>query len=240
MRGSASKARALRMIAARIQRSESDRRITRRRVAVNPGTLPYPECRVRRHKGWRMSSTDSDWLAGARRLDRQVLAEVYDSLSPALYRYALRLLGESQAAEDIVAETFHRLLVALRARAGPRQHLRAYLYRVAHNLAMDRHRRRAAKPEEVSFDDLCAADGEDPAGSAEQRWLEGRAREALWNLTADQRQVIVLKYLEGLNNEEVAAALDKPVGAVKSLQHRALESLRRMLSPEQEREEGAG
>lgn len=187
-----------------------------------------------------MSSTDSDWLAGARRLDGQVLAEVYDSLSPALYRYALRLLGDPQAAEDVVAETFHRLLLALRAEAGPRQHLRAYLYRMAHNLAMDRHRRRAARPDEVSLDSLPLPSGDDPVHSAERVEQEAKARAALWNLTADQRQVIVLKYLEGLNNDEVAAALNKPVGAVKSLQHRALESLRRILTPEQEREEGAG
>jgi RNA polymerase sigma-70 factor (ECF subfamily) len=45
--------------------------------------------------------------------------------------------------------------------------------------------------------------------------------------------VILLKYFEGLSNEEVAAALDKPVGAIKSLQHRALDSMRRILTPAQ-------
>ena len=50
----------------------------------------------------------------------------------------------------------------------------------------------------------------------------------LWLLTADQRQVIILKFYEGLTNQEVAASLEKPVGAVKSLQHRALQSMRRI------------
>jgi RNA polymerase sigma-70 factor (ECF subfamily) len=54
-------------------------------------------------------------------------------------------------------------------------------------------------------------------------------RAALAHLTPDQRQVVLLKYLEGLENEEIAAALGKPLGAVKSLQHRALAALRRIL-----------
>ena len=57
---------------------------------------------------------------------------------------------------------------------------------------------------------------------------------ALQLLTPDQRQVVVLKYIEGWQNKEIAQALDKPVGAIKSLQHRALNTLRRILTREQE------
>jgi RNA polymerase sigma-70 factor (ECF subfamily) len=56
-----------------------------------------------------------------------------------------------------------------------------------------------------------------------------QVRSALALLTPDQRQVITLKYLEEWENEDIARALNKPVGAVKSLQHRAIESLRRLL-----------
>ena len=56
-----------------------------------------------------------------------------------------------------------------------------------------------------------------------------QVRSALALLTPDQRQVIMLKYLEEWENEDIARALNKPVGAVKSLQHRAIESLRRLL-----------
>ncbi len=56
-----------------------------------------------------------------------------------------------------------------------------------------------------------------------------RIRAAIMALTPDQRQVIVLKYYEGMTNDEVAAAIDKPVGAVKTLQQRALAALRRIL-----------
>jgi RNA polymerase sigma-70 factor (ECF subfamily) len=55
-------------------------------------------------------------------------------------------------------------------------------------------------------------------------------RSALQELTADQKQVILLKFLEGLSNQEVAQVMDKSIGAVKSLQHRALAILRHRLS----------
>ncbi len=55
-------------------------------------------------------------------------------------------------------------------------------------------------------------------------------------LTPEQRQVISLKYLEDWTNEEIARSLNKPVGAVKSLQHRALGSLRRLLLKEEEKD----
>jgi RNA polymerase sigma-70 factor (ECF subfamily) len=177
-------------------------------------TMPHPE---------------TEWLAGARRLDENVLAEIYDVLSPALYRYAYRLLGDKQSAEDVVGESFHRFLLALHSNAGPRQHLRAYLYRVAHNLAIDRYRRRPVPDLPLDSEADSPAADDDPALEVEHGAAQAEARAALWRLTPEQRQVIVLKYFEGLDNEEVAAALAKPVGAVKSLQHRALQSLRRSL-----------
>jgi len=178
-----------------------------------------------------MTTTLDAYLPKAYQLDERALTEIYQALSPPLYRYAYRLLGNTRDAEDIVAEVFHRLLLALRHGNGPREHPSAYLYRIAHNLITDRYRR-GPQPE-AELDEALEAAEDDPAEAAAQRIAQAHARAALWKLTADQRQVILLKYFEGLSNEEVAAALDKPVGAIKSLQHRALDSMRRILTPEQ-------
>jgi RNA polymerase sigma-70 factor (ECF subfamily) len=70
-------------------------------------------------------------------------------------------------------------------------------------------------------------------GSENDPILHQQIRSALMRLTPEQRQVIVLKYIIGEDNEEIALALKKPVGAVKSLQHRALEALRRLLLPKE-------
>ncbi len=179
-----------------------------------------------------MANPIDAWLPRAYQLDPQALTEIYEALSPPLYRYAYRLLGHTCDAEDIVAEAFHRLLLALQRGHGPREHLSAYLYRIAHNLIVDRYRKQPLA--EVELDEaLAAADDDDPHEVAAQRSTQTVARLALWRLTVDQRQVILLKYFEGLSNEEVAATLDKPVGAIKSLQHRALEAMRRSLTLDQ-------
>jgi RNA polymerase sigma-70 factor (ECF subfamily) len=170
-------------------------------------------------------SDPENWLPGVRKLDPEALGAAYDALSPALFRYAYRLLGDTQVVEDVVAESFSRLLTAIRNGGGPHTYLRAYLYRVAHNLAMDHHR--AAPALALEEDELHRLAVEPPQDEVRDG---AAARQALWRLTEDQRQVIVLKFYQGLSNEEVAAALDKPVGAVKSLQHRALEALRRILA----------
>lgn len=173
-------------------------------------------------------ASEQTLLERARRFDEQALAEIYDTYSPAIYRYAVRLLGDIDLAEDCVAETFKRFLVSLRQDAGPRQYLQAYLYRVAHNWITDfyRHQQPVSSPLE---EDLHADQGPEPFEAAAQAMERQQVRDALAKLTPDQRQVIVLKYLEGCDNEEISRALNKPVGAVKSLQHRALESLRRLL-----------
>jgi RNA polymerase sigma-70 factor (ECF subfamily) len=69
-----------------------------------------------------------------------------------------------------------------------------------------------------------------PEIQADQRIEQDQVRGALRFLTADQRQVIILKYLEDWENSTIAVALNKPVGAIKALQHRALVALRRILN----------
>ena len=168
----------------------------------------------------------------ARQFEQAALGEIYDSFSPGVYRYALRLLGDAGLAEDCVADTFLRYLQALRAGGGPQDHLQAYLYRIAHNWITDQYRRQPLPPLPL-LDELVSKE-EDLLQIAMDHIQQTQVRGALGRLTPDQRQVIVLKYLEGWENESVALALEKPAGAVKALQHRAIEALRRMLLPHKE------
>jgi RNA polymerase sigma-70 factor (ECF subfamily) len=69
----------------------------------------------------------------------------------------------------------------------------------------------------------------DPADQVLQHLDADRVRNALSRITEDQREVLLLKFAAGLSNEEVSAAVGKPISAVKSLQHRGLGALRRVL-----------
>ena len=164
----------------------------------------------------------------AQQHDQNALVEIYDLYSPGLYRYAVRLLNNPDLAEDCVAETFSRFLKALSNHGGPKEHLRAYLYRIAHNWVTDLYRKQVFIQADDHLDQQI-----DPAPTTsdlvEESLEREKVRKAINYLTPDQRQVVVLKFLEGWSNKEVAESIKKPVGAVKSLQHRALISLRRIL-----------
>lgn len=186
-----------------------------------------------------MSNPDVTLLQLASRFEEQALAEIYDRFSPGLYRYAMRLLGDAAQAEDCVAETFSRFLRTLKARNGPNAYLQAYLYRIAHNWINDQFRRQPPPPLELD-EDWHADPDPAPERQVETRMQQQRLRAALRRLTGEQRQVIALRFLEEWSLEDTAAALQKPVGAVKSLQHRALAALQRMLAAEEELNETDG
>ncbi|HEX7555624.1 MAG TPA: sigma-70 family RNA polymerase sigma factor [Leptolinea sp.] len=174
-------------------------------------------------------TTEEILIQRARHFEEDALAEIYDNFSPGVFRYASRLLGDVQLAEDCVADTFLRYLQAIRSNGGPQEHLQAYLYRIAHNWVTDYYRRQP--PYALQLVDEIPDGSDDFRKTISNQMDEKHVRGAILQLTPDQRQVIVLKYLEGFDNERVALSMNKPVGAVKALQHRALDALRRLLIP---------
>lgn len=169
-----------------------------------------------------------------RPLDRTALAAAYDQYHLAIYRYLYRQVGDPETARDLAADVFRRLLTAVKQGHGPAENLKAWLYRTAHNLVIDHYRRQKHRAHLPLPDDIVDA-GDNPVLAAEFRLSAEQVKLTLQRLTPDQRQVIVLKYLEGLSNTEVSNIIDKPVGAIKSLQHRALEALRRELARYEEK-----
>jgi RNA polymerase sigma-70 factor, ECF subfamily len=170
---------------------------------------------------------DEALLRQARRFDQAALAEVYDRYNNGIYYYALRLLGDPSLAEDCTAETFSRLLRALRVGGGPTDNLKAYLYRSAHNWITDHYRRTPPLP--LDPDSNLVQPDSDPGEQAEQNIIQGRVRAAIGLLTPEQQQVVALRFVEGWELAEIAASLQKPVGAVKALQHRAVAALQKLL-----------
>ena len=165
-----------------------------------------------------------------RQYDQAALAQVYDQYYDRIYHYVFRFVGQEAAAEDLTANVFLRLLKAVRSGNEPHTNLLAWLYRVAHNLVVDSFRRSPAA-EDLELTEWLEGYDPDLTHIVEQRLQMERVRRALLELTPAQQQVIVLKFLQGLDSVEVAAILDKSEGAIDALQHRALLALRQALNP---------
>ena len=174
-------------------------------------------------------SDEQELLRQVRGLDEAALAEVFDLYYQPLYRYIYHHVGHAATAEDLTAEVFRRFLEQLHRRRGPQQHLRAWLYRVAHNLVIDDARRNARRKYEGLHEHLATTE-HDIVKQTDEAILQEQARAALAHLTPKQRAVIILRFLEGLDNPEVARILQITVGSVKALQHRGLAAMRRYLT----------
>ena len=149
--------------------------------------------------------SEQELLRQARLFDQAALAELYDRYNNGIYYYALRLLGDQSMAEECSAETFSHLLRALRNGGGPTDNLKAYLYRSAHNWITDYYRRTAPLPLDPDVD-LLEPDS-DPGDLAEQNIIQERVRIAIRLLTSEQRQVVILRFIEGWELDEIAVSL---------------------------------
>ena len=181
-----------------------------------------------------MNSREKTRLKQARDLNRAALTAIYDDYYQPIYRYVYRHVGEVDLARDLTSDVFQRFLHALHGGRGPTDNLNAWLYRTAHNIVVDHYRRQQHR-QHLPLDEDLPHSGTDPVSLTEKHLSAETVRAALRKLTPDQQQVIALKFLEGLSNQETAAVLDKPVSAVKSLQHRALSALERILTPVKEK-----
>ena len=164
--------------------------------------------------------------------DREALEELYLIHFDRIYSYLHMSVGNRHDAEDLTTQTFLKMLESIGKFRWQSAPFSAWLFRIAHNLAMDHFRsRRRWQPEE----DVPEPIGEEePSAELEAMQSIGRQSmlELIETLSSEQQQVLTLKFVFNLPNAEVAAILDKSEGAIKSLQHRALVSLQKQLNLE--------
>src|SRR4051794_21168645 len=161
--------------------------------------------------------------------DRAALEELYLIHFDRIYSYLHVSVGNRHDAEDLTTQTFMKMLEAIKRFRWQSAPFSAWLFRIAHNLAMDHFRanKRWQPEEEVPEPDP----GEGSA--AEEEALESIGRQSMLelieNLSNEQQQVLTLKFVFNFSNADAATILDKTEGAIKSLQHRALASLQRQM-----------
>src|ERR1700741_2187397 len=163
--------------------------------------------------------------------DRAALEELYLLHFDRIYSYLHMSVGNRHDAEDLTTQTFLKMLESIGRFRWQSAPFSAWLFRIAHNLAMDHFRaRRRWQPEE----EVPEPPGEEEP-SAEMQAMQSIGRQSMLELidqlSPEQQQVLTLKFVFNFPNGDVATILDKTEGAIKSLQHRALASLQKQLTP---------
>jgi RNA polymerase sigma factor (sigma-70 family) len=159
-------------------------------------------------------------------------AELYDDLSPLVLGY-LRGRGAADP-EDLTGEVFLQVVRDIGSFDGGEREFRAWVLSMAHHRLLDDIRYRKRRPADVVPDDLLQ--GMAPKGDVEADAMSSitaeRVVRIIRTLSADQQDVLLLRMVADLSIAEVARIIDKPQGAVKALQHRALVQLRRKIARE--------
>lgn len=159
------------------------------------------------------------------------LASLYDEYFDKIVRYMYVRIGDKNEAEDLAGEVFLKALESIRSYKERGIPMQAWLYRIAHNVSVDRFRKRG-RTTIVPIDDVLVASREDPAATAEQNIEMERVSKAMQKLTSEQREVVRLRFFGELSSKEVGAVLSKSDGAVREMQRAAIEKLRGLLTGE--------
>ncbi len=169
-------------------------------------------------------------IEGLRRDDRQSMATIYAEYASLAYGLAVRVLGKTAEAEDVVQEAFLALWRQAE-RLDVTRGIRSYLMTIVHNKAVDRLRQHGRRGTETDIDLELAL--KDPAPGPDEMTERAAEREvvraALQDLPQEQRRAIEMTYYKGLTISEAATRLDIPVGTVKSRLRLGLAHLRRRL-----------
>lgn len=187
---------------------------------------PSPDSRPEPGGSW-------DLVHAAQDGDRSAFAKLYDRYVDVVFRYVLFRVGDRELAEDVTSETFLRALRRIGSVSYQGRDVGAWFVTIARNLVLD-HVKSSRFRLEVATAEV---DDTKPAESGpEQQVLSRATRSALLEcvrqLGDDQRECIVLRFLQGLSVAETAKVMARNEGAVKALQHRAVRRLAQLLPPE--------
>ena len=186
-----------------------------------------------------MDGSDVEVVALVRRGDHDAFRILVERHSRAVFRVAFRHTGHEQDAEDVVQETFLRAYRQI-GQFEARSSFATWLYRIAFNCAHDLLRQRPKPGSRLSLDDedegkrvdvVDASPSADPGQVLASNRLGQRLRQAMDELTSQERAAFVMRHYEGLSIDEIGQALDLGASAAKHSVFRAVRKLRAALAP---------
>lgn len=168
-------------------------------------------------------------LAQARRGSQEAISRIFEAYFDPLYNFIRLRVDDPALAEDLASDVFIKFIQSLKGPSAPHHSLRGWLFRVARNALHD-HYSQAAQLSTTTLDEWLPNLDDDSPETAAMRSLDAdQVRHALRMLAPDQQEVLVLRFGQALNLQETADLMGRSLNAVKSLQFRAVETLRSIL-----------
>jgi RNA polymerase sigma-70 factor, ECF subfamily len=172
--------------------------------------------------------TDKDLISHVGQGDAQAFATLYERHRRAAYSLAYRMMGEKQAAEDLLQEAFLKLWRGAASYRAERGSVRTWLLSIVHNRGIDQLRSLASRRRMQEKIETSAPKSQ-PSEAFTQSWRNsqrGQVREALKSLPSEQLNVLELAYFLGYTHVEIAELLDLPLGTVKGRMRLGLKKIR--------------
>lgn len=170
---------------------------------------------------------ESEILSLASQGDQEAFGMLYEHFVGRIYNYVYYRTGNTRDAEDLTARVFYRALRHIQNYTDRGLPFTAWLYRIAHNLVANWHRDNSRR-REIPIEDvlLVRPHGEHPENALLQNEEKDHLLDIIRSLPADRQQLLILKFVEHLSNAEIGEIMGRTEGAIKSLYHRTLLSLR--------------
>jgi RNA polymerase sigma-70 factor (ECF subfamily) len=177
--------------------------------------------------------SESELVSRAKQ-DPEVFGQLYERYVDKIYSYIYYRTGNQHDAEDLTARTFYRALRHLHRYVDRGLPFSAWLYRIAHNLVANWHRDRSRR-QVISLDEIAlVSQRPDPEGRLEIQDDQRLLLRLIRRESVDRQQLLILKFVEQMSNREIAQIMGRSEGAIKSLYHRTLLSLREAWATEKE------
>ena len=172
---------------------------------------------------------DPQLLKFAKDGDADAFGEIYERNVKIIFGYLYANLDSRLDAEDLTEEVFLRAWGSLDGYHETGVPFSAYLLRIARNALYDHYRRSKHRSNQLAIENVNIVADADPTEAVSDNLQHAELREVLGDLKEDYRLVLVLRYLKELSPSETAEVMERSVGAVRVLQHRAIDAVRKLL-----------
>ncbi|MFA5084634.1 MAG: sigma-70 family RNA polymerase sigma factor [Candidatus Paceibacterota bacterium] len=171
---------------------------------------------------------EGELIKRAKNRDSEAFGLLYDQYQPAIYRFILLKIGNKVTAEDLTHQVFLNAWQRIESYQIQGFPFSSWLYRIAHNAVIDYYR---TEKKDINLDSIAeTAAVNNLEEKIDQEFELNIIKAALKELPEEQQSIIIMKFVEDMTNGEIAAALGKSEGAIKTAQHRCIQNIKEIIN----------